>query len=213
MSLQSPSCRDGFAYDPTTLRYYADSAADYQAARPEGVSAQLPGFLSRLAPGARILELGCGGGRDAEAMIKAGFDLDPTDGVAEMALGAEKRLGRKVRVMRFDELDAIDGYDAVWAKATLLHVPRTELPKILKLIDRALKPGGFHFASFKAGGVEGRDKLDRYYNYLSRDQAVDLYRGAANWEIVSVDEWIGPSGGGKQGQLGPWVAITVRKAG
>lgn len=145
-------------------------------------------------------------------MIKAGFDVDPTDGVAEMALGAEKRLGRKVRVMRFDELDSIDAYDAVWAKATLLHVPHAELPDILKLIERALKPGGYHFASFKAGGVEGRDRLDRYLQLSFAPADRRTLRRGLELEDSVFDEWIGPSGGGKRGQLGPWVAITVRKS-
>jgi cyclopropane fatty-acyl-phospholipid synthase-like methyltransferase len=47
-----------------------------------------------LQPGARILELGCGGGRDAEAMVAAGFEVDPTDGTPEIARKAEERLGK-----------------------------------------------------------------------------------------------------------------------
>jgi hypothetical protein len=57
-------------------------------------------------------------------MLQRGFDVHPTDGVPEMARKAEIRLGRRVRVMRFDELDSSEEYDAVWASASLLHVPR-----------------------------------------------------------------------------------------
>src|SRR5262249_48163598 len=101
------------------------------------ISRNLHHFLGKLAPGARVLDLGCGSGRDAEAMIKAGFDVEATDGSPEIARLAEERLSRQVRVMRFDELDASEDYDAVWANASLIHVPRPALPHILDLIFKA----------------------------------------------------------------------------
>lgn len=120
------------AYDDQTLQFYADTAPTYVASGPGGASRNLPGFLPLLPAGARILELGCGGGRDAAAMLAAGHDVDPTDGTPAIARQAEAFLGRPVRVMRFDELDAVAAYDAVWANASLLHVPRPDLPVILE---------------------------------------------------------------------------------
>ncbi|WP_233206658.1 bifunctional 2-polyprenyl-6-hydroxyphenol methylase/3-demethylubiquinol 3-O-methyltransferase UbiG [Caulobacter sp. FWC2] len=73
------------AYDAATLRFYADTARIYTATRPDGVSRHLDGFLQRLAPGARVLELGCGDGRDSEAMLARGFDVDATDGAPAIA--------------------------------------------------------------------------------------------------------------------------------
>lgn len=142
-------------FDPATLAFYAKEAPIYTASGPDGASRHLPAFLDRLSPGARILELGCGGGYDALFMAKCGFDVDATDGTAEIAAQAAMRLGRPVRVMRFDELDCITEYDAVIASASLLHVPRAGLPGILQRIWTALTPGGWHLASFKGGGSEG----------------------------------------------------------
>jgi SAM-dependent methyltransferase len=192
------------------LRFYADTAETYTASGPGGASRGLATFLEKQRPGARILELGCGGGRDAEAMLAAGFDVDPTDGTPEIALKAEERLGRKVRVMRFDELEAVAAYDAVWANASLLHVPRDSLPEVLGRVFRALKPGGLHFASYKGGGSEGRDSHGRYFNYLSRAELLETYSRSAPWEVESVVEYVG---GGYEGTQGPWVAITARRPG
>lgn len=194
--------------DKATLSFYAAKAETYVASGHGGATPQLEGFLKRLPPGARILELGCGSGRDAEAMIKAGFDVDPTDGTPEIAREAEARLSRKVRVLRFDELAAREEYDAVWAAASLIHVPRSALPHILGLIHKALKPGGFHFASYKAGGLEGRDDHGRYYNHLDRAELLELYRAAAPWEVEDVADSVED---GFLGNRSPWVAITVRK--
>ena len=198
------------AFDETTLRFYAKEAPVYAASGPGGTSRHLSAFLDRLEPGARILELGCGGGRDSEAMIARGFDVDPTDGVPEIAAQAEQRIGRPVRTMRFDELKAEESYDAVWAHASLLHVPRSDLPAILERIYRALKPGGFHFANYKGGGTEGRDGFSRYFNYLSREQLVEVYSAAAPWSFLEISEYQG--GGYQDRQLGPWIAVTVQKA-
>lgn len=195
-------------FDAATLAFYAAEAPVYAASGPSGVSRHLDAFLDRLPQGAAILELGCGGGRDAAYMIARGFAVEPTDGTAEIAAQAEARLGRPVRVMRFGELAAADRYDAISASASLLHVPRGDLPDVLARIHRALKPGGLHFASYKGGGCEGRDRFGRYFNYFSREELEAVYRGSARWDGLDLAEGIG---GGYDGVQGPWVQITVRR--
>lgn len=196
------------AYDPATLRFYEREAPEYVASGKGGISRWLPAFLDALPRGAKILELGCGGGRDAEAMLARGFDVDPTDGTPAMAAKAEARLGRSVRVVRFDEVSAIAHYDAVWANAALLHVPSEALSDVLARIWRSLKPGGLHFASYKAGGEPGRDRLGRYFNYPDRDALMAAYLRSADWQIAAVTEYVG---GGYEGGQGPWLAVTARR--
>ena len=196
------------AYDAETLAFYSAQAPVYTASGPQGASRHLGGFLDRLKSGSCILELGCGGGRDAEAMIRRGFIVDATDGTPEMARLAEQRIGQPVRVLRFDQLDEDGKYDAVWAHASLLHVPLTKLPRILGLVHRALRPGGFHMASFKTAGIDGRDRFGRYFNQPDLPKLIDLYRRSAPWDLVETEEYIG---GGYGRSEGPWSAITVRK--
>ena len=196
-------------HDAQTLRFYAEQAPTYAASGPQGASRHLPAFLDRLRPGARILELGCGGGRDSEFMMQRGFVVEPTDGCIEIARKAEERLEQVVRVMRFDELDAEESYDAVWAHASLLHVPRSGLPSVLRRVWRALRPGGLHFASFKAGGVEGRDQFGRYFNYLDLPELLAMYDLAGAWDVVATDQYVG---GGYGRSEGPWVCVTVLKS-
>jgi len=194
--------------DKETLKFYAETAATYVASGPGGVSRHLAMFLGLLASGSYVLELGCGGGRDARAMIDAGHQVDPTDGSPSIAKQAESLLQIPVRVMRFEDLAADAEYDAVWANASLLHVPRAALPDVLSKVRAALKPAGLHHATYKAGGKEGRDSHGRYFNYLSRDEVTDMYRRSGKWEVISVTEYVG---GGYEGQQGPWVAILVRR--
>jgi SAM-dependent methyltransferase len=195
-------------YDPRTLDFYSAEAPVYTASGPSGVSRHLDAFLDLLPPGADILELGCGGGRDAAHMIARGFSVDPTDGVAAIAAKATARLKKPVRVMRFDELEAVSRYDAIWASASLLHVPRGDLPDIIMRIHRALRPGGLHFASYKGGGHEGRDRFGRYFNYLACTEVESIYHQAGSWEVLQIAESLG---GGYDGVQGPWVQITLRR--
>jgi hypothetical protein len=95
-----------------TVKFYNDNADDY-AANDVGPNPRLFPFLQRCKTAGKVLELGTGGGFDAAAIINGGFDLDATDGSSELAAIATRRLGRPVRTMLFDELDANDVYDGL----------------------------------------------------------------------------------------------------
>lgn len=173
-----------------TDRFYAGHASEYAAAGSHRDNRWRDAFLSGLAPAAAILELGCGGGYDSAAMIACGFSVTPTDGVAEMAEQAQKRLGVPVQVLRFDAIDYVSAFDGIWASACLLHVPRADLPVVLQRIHAALKPGGLFYASFKAGEGEGQDSLSRYYNYPDTVWLREAY-AVAPWASVEIEEMDG----------------------
>jgi hypothetical protein len=61
------------------------------------------------------------------------------------------------------------------------------LAHILKLIWRALRPGGIFYASFKAGDAEGRDTFNRYYNYPSPDWLRSNYSSAGSWSSLEIE--------------------------
>lgn len=172
--------------DETTLQFYRRNAESY-AAWAKAPSTRLIGFLGLLPPGGSILELGCGAGNHATEMLARGFNLRATDGSPEMAGMASRKLNHPVEVMLFDQLDAREAYDGVWASACLLHVPRAELAGILARIHRALTAGGVFYASFKAGEGDGRDSLGRYYNYVSATWLQAAYAAAGPWQCLSSD--------------------------
>ncbi|ABD88370.1 class I SAM-dependent methyltransferase [Rhodopseudomonas palustris] len=195
------------AADHDTLKFYRANAETYAQRQPRGTE-QMTGFLAALPPGGSILELGCGAGYQAAQMLAAGFDVHPTDGSAEMAAQAQQRLGREVRTMLFHELDADAAYDGVWAYACLLHVPRDELASVLSRVWRALKPGGWFYASFKSGEGEGRDKLARYYNYPSEEWLRARYAEAGGWASIDVAR---DQGKGFDGELASFLHVMVQK--
>lgn len=193
--------------DLATLKFYADNAAEYvQHARQP--SPQLAQFLTHLPPGCTILELGTGNGRDAAAMLAAGFEVTPSDASPELAAEAQARLGLPVRIMAFHELEDVALYDGVWACAALLHAPRDELTDDLARIFRALRPGGHLMASFKAGNSEGRDALGRYYNYLDADDLRAHLIDSAPWSAISITEL---QGSGDDNQPTRWLWVEAVK--
>ncbi|GLQ54236.1 class I SAM-dependent methyltransferase [Devosia nitrariae] len=194
--------------DEATLRFYADNAAAYARRQRNLPGERLATFLALMAPGASILELGTGGGQDALAMLSQGFDVTPTDASPELAVEAERLIGRPVAVMRFDELEAEAAYDGVWASACLLHAPPEELTEDLRRIHRALKPQGHFLASFKAGNGPGHDGFGRYYNYPGREELLVHYRDAAAWAELDIEE---VDGGGYDGRPTRWLWVMARR--
>ena len=193
--------------DQATIDYYQREAPRYVKAFDHGHSRHLDAFLDLLSPDAKILELGCGGGRDTLRMIERGFAVDATDGTPAMAREAANHVGLPVQVMRFDELACVEDYHAVWAHACLLHAPREDLPNIFAAIHRALNPKGWHFANYKLGDGEGRDLLGRLGNFPTAEWLEDLYI-ACGFAVHASHRY---RGSGADGTVRDWQAITVRK--
>ena len=139
-----------------TLDYYDQNAEAFASGT---LSADMTDARSRfsanLPPKGIILDFGCGSGRDTKAFLDAGFRVDAVDGSAELCALASEYTGIQVRQMLFNQLDACDRYDGIWACASILHLPQMELADMIGKIENALKVGGVLYASFKYGNFEG----------------------------------------------------------
>jgi 2-polyprenyl-3-methyl-5-hydroxy-6-metoxy-1,4-benzoquinol methylase len=139
-----------------TLAYYdANAHAFADSTRDVEFSAMRERFTSLLNPGAAILDLGCGSGRDTKAFLDAGFNVTATDGSAELCHTASEFCGIPVRHELFQDLSDINAYDGVWACSSILHLPKDQLADVLHRIVRALRPHGIVYTSFKHGDFEG----------------------------------------------------------
>ena len=104
-----------------------------------------------------ILDFGCGPGRDLLAFLRLGHRPVGLEGSAELAAMAREASGSEVLEQNFLSLELPAGhFDGVYANASLFHVPTQELPRVLRELRDALKPGGVLFSSNPRGqGQEG----------------------------------------------------------
>ncbi len=141
-----------------TISYYDDRAEAYARATVDIEMAPLYApFLSMIPRGGKILDAGCGSGRDTKAFLALGYDVAAFDASESMARLATRLTGAPVAVMRFQELAYDQVFDGIWASASLLHVPITELAEVTDRLVRALRSGGVLYASFKQGDGERVD--------------------------------------------------------
>lgn len=138
-------------------------------------------FLANV-PGKRILDIGCGPGRDVKYFLDRGFDTTGIDVVDRFVTLAERIApGAKIKRMDLRYLDfPNDSFDGVWMKNSLIHVPKSNAPKVLKKVYNILSPGGIAYISVKLGGKEGmledndNPKRKRYTVLFKVDEIRDL---------------------------------------
>lgn len=191
-----------------TLNYYAENAADF-AENTVNVDFSLTQerFLTRLQPGASILDLGCGSGRDTKAFLDQGYRVTAIDGSPELCKIASAYTGIPVRQMLFDELDDVETYDGIWACASILHVPSAELPDIFRRMITALKPRGIIYTSFKYGTFEGERNGRRFTDFTEEAFAAFLKQFP---ELTVDDQWI--SADVRPGRSDEkWLNVILRK--
>jgi 2-polyprenyl-3-methyl-5-hydroxy-6-metoxy-1,4-benzoquinol methylase len=119
-------------------------------------------FLVHLSKGAKILDAGCGSGRDSKYFASQGYAVEAFDGSLELVKLARELTGLPIYHKRFEDVAEKEIYDGIWAAASLLHVPKDELPSILEKLKTALKPKGVWYMSFRYGEGE-HDEGDRYF--------------------------------------------------
>ena len=125
-----------------------------------------------------MLDLGCGPGTASAHMRAAGLVPDPVDASEGMIAVAKEKHGLNARLGRFEDVDGDAVYDGVWANFSLLHAPRSDMPKYLSAVHRALKPGGAFHIALKAGEGEERDRIGRFYTYYTEAELTGLLQDA-----------------------------------
>ena len=144
-------------------------------------------FLNLLPDFGRILDLGCGSGRDALAFKNMGYQIEAMDYSAELVKQASDLTGIEVRLQSFYDLDEINTYDGIWACASLLHCERHRLVDVLQRMIQSLKANGVIYMSFKYGDQD-REKDGREFTDLNEQQAGELLNHFS--QVSLAKQWI-----------------------
>ncbi|HEY8356626.1 MAG TPA: class I SAM-dependent methyltransferase [Ramlibacter sp.] len=193
-----------------TLAYYEQRAAQFwEGTRDHDVRQNMQALLrhARGAPPLRILDLGCGPGRDLAAFRALGHEPVGLDGSASFAAMARRHSGCEVWVQDFLALQLPDAhFDGIFANASLFHVPSRELPRVLRELHATLRPDGVLFASNPRGQNEEGWNGGRYGTYHDLAAWRRFVEGAG---FVKLEHYYRPEGLPLQQQ--PWLATVWRK--
>ncbi len=143
-------------------------------------------FLANVPKGGLILDAGCGSGRDSRAFLDAGYRVHAFDASPKLANLATELLRQTVAVQTFEQVAAASQYDAIWACASLLHLPEAQLPDALARLWTALKPDGTFYLSFKHGAGE-RQAAGRHFTDATEARLRDWLSLLS--EIASIECW------------------------
>ena len=146
-----------------TINYYNQNAENFIAnTQNADMHPTQERSLRLLDANTSILDFGCGSGRDTKYFLEKGYQVTATDGSAELCRLASEFTGIKVKEMLFQELDAMNQYDGIWACSSILHLPKKELLPVIWKMCEALKDNGIIYTSFKYGDFEG-ERNERYF--------------------------------------------------
>jgi SAM-dependent methyltransferase len=193
-----------------TLDHYNQHADDFwEGTRDHDVSQNIAALLQAINgdPPFTILDFGCGPGRDLKVFAQLGHAAVGLEGAARFAAMARDYSGCEVWQQDFLKLDLPQHhFDGVFANATLFHVPRQELPRVLRQIYETLKPGGVLFSSISRGENEEGWSRGRYSAHYNLNTWRSFLSDAG---YVELDHYYRPAGLPREQQ--PWLASTWRK--
>lgn len=171
-----------------TIDYYNQYAEEFsQATLLIDMETLYQPFLAELPDTARILDVGCGAGRDILAFKNKGYQVEAIDYSEELVKRATQITDIQVQLKSFYEIDELELYDGIWACASLLHCERNRLAEIIGKLRTALKPNGVLYMSFKHGNSD-REKDGRQFTDLDENQVDALLEQFDN--VQQIQQWI-----------------------
>ena len=190
-----------------TLNYYNQNADSFIEGTVSVNFKEVQDKFLQMLSGKKILDFGCGSGRDTMYFLKSGFDVTATDGSEELCKYASEYTGIQVKQMLFQDLDEVDYYDGIWACSSILHLSKNELRIVMNKMSRALKAGGNIYTSFKYGNFEG-ERNGRFFTDFTIDEFTDFVKEVK--EMAIEEYWI--TGDVRPGRGDErWLNLILRK--
>lgn len=191
-----------------TLHYYNSKAKEFVSETVDVNFIETQDvFLSMISTGGKILDFGCGSGRDTKYFLSKGYEVDAIDGSEELCKIASEYTGIQVKQMLFEDLDVVEEYDGIWACASILHVKKNQLPDIIKKIANATKNDGIVYVSFKYGDFEGV-KNGRFFTYLTEESFGEILDEIP--ELIIEKSWISADVRAERREE-QWMNMLLRK--
>ena len=189
----------------TTSATYDVIAADYatRCLGAEVLESARRRFMARLAPGARVLDIGCGPGRDALRLQAMGLRVCGFDRSRGMLAQVREHGVIPLTLSDMRQLPVRDGAcDGLWVCASFLHIPKRDALEVLRAFHQALRPDGMLYISVKKGDGErwvGKEpQVQRFFAFYQADELDDLLAAAC---FTVQEAWLNPDSLGRESWL------------
>jgi len=164
-------------------------------------------FLPFLPAGGKILDAGCGSGRDSLVFVQGQYQVEAFDASSELCDVASKYSGVSVECLSFQDYSRPTQYDGIWACASLLHLRKSEISQALNKLWDSLKPSGVMYVSFKYGKGERIDN-GRLFTDFDSSSLQDIIQPLP--EIGHFESWITPDN--RPNRNDKWINGLILKA-
>ncbi len=199
------------ALSARTLGHYDRSAeAFWEGTRDHDVTQNYEALLEAIEgpPPFRILDFGCGPGRDLAHFKSLGHEAVGLDGAERFVEMARAATGCEVLHQDFLQLSLPQAsFHGIFANASLFHVPVQELPRVLGELREALRPRGVLFSSNPRGRDDEGFHGERYGSYHTLETWRAFLTAAGFTELR---HYYRPPGKPREEQ--PWLATVFRRA-
>jgi len=192
----------------TSIDYYNTNAKGFITSTFSANMEQMyQGFLQFLEPGASILDIGCGSGRDSLWFKNKGYKVWAFDGSEEMVKHCKPFLGDNVCLATFEDYQTTQLFDGIWACASLLHVKREQLKEVVDKYTSLLIDGGIFFMSYKIR-EEDYEKDGRQFTNFTEASLEKFVDGCQSLYIESITATVDVREG-RQDE--GWISVIARK--
>lgn len=175
-----------------TIETYEQTADFYDSLYPDVNKENIDFFIDKL-NGDKILDIGCGSGRDAEYFVSKGLDVTGID-LSNRFIEISQAKVPKAKFIKMDMRNInfpVNSFDGIWSMGSILHIPKLEVKDTIIKFREVLKTNGIIYISVKLGEGEKFVKRDRYkglekfFAFYTESEMSDLLENCG-FEIIKL---------------------------
>ena len=168
----------------STIDYYDRNADEYFARTADVTLDEIYSrFLKYIPEGGRIMDLGCGSGRDVKWFCDHGYEAYGLDASRELVSKASEEYDIPIFTGLIEEWTTSTPFDGVWCCASLMHLDDSALEQFFENLKYNLKPGGVLFMSVKSGIETGLDEQGRYFRNFTEEDVHEIITQHGEFEL------------------------------
>lgn len=168
----------------STIDYYNRNADEYFAHTAEVSFDEIYSrFLKYIPDGGRIMDLGCGSGRDVKWFCNHGYEAYGLDASRELVSKASDEYDIPIITGLIEEWTTSTPFDGVWCCASLMHLEDSALEQFFENLKYNLKQGGVLFMSVKSGIETGLDEQSRFLRDFTEEDVHEIITRHGEFEL------------------------------